>query len=81
MFVAKRFLDGVTKEYGKHPVSTDGGTWYPPQACQFLKLQHHTHYAYEKSIIIERTIQYIKKIELQKALMIIFLVKEKRTIN
>src|SRR6478736_6243318 len=56
MFVAKRFLDGVTKEYDKHPVSTDGGTWYPPQACQFLKLQHHIHSAYEKSIIIERTI-------------------------
>jgi len=81
MFVAKRFLDGVTKEYGKHPVSTDGGTWYPPQACQFLKLQHHLHSTYEKSIIIERTIQYIKKIELQKVLMIIFLVKEKRTVN
>ena len=29
MFVAERFLDDVTKEYGKHPVSTDGGTWYP----------------------------------------------------
>jgi putative transposase len=58
--VAERFLDGVTKEYDKHPVSTDGGTWYPPQACQFLKLQHHIHSAYEKSIVIERTIQYIK---------------------
>ena len=58
MFVAERFLDGVTKEYGKHPVSTDGGTWYP-QACRFLKLQHHIHSAYEKSVI-ERTIQYIK---------------------
>ena len=56
MFVAKRFLDGVTKEYDKHPVSTDGGTWYPPQACQFLKLQHRIHSAYEKSIVIERTI-------------------------
>jgi len=58
--VAERFLDGVTKEYDKHPVSTDGGTWYPPQACRFLKLQHHIHSAYEKSIVIERTIQYIK---------------------
>jgi putative transposase len=59
MFVAERFLDGVTKEYGKHPVSTDGCTWYPPQACRFLKLEHHLHSAYEKSVI-ERTIQYIK---------------------
>jgi len=30
--------------YGKHPVSTaDGGTWYPPQACRFLKLKYHLH--------------------------------------
>jgi putative transposase len=32
--------------------------WYP-QACQFLKLEHHLHSPFEKSII-ERTIQYIK---------------------
>jgi hypothetical protein len=32
-----------------------------PQACNFLKItHHHLHSAYEKSIIIERTIQYIK---------------------
>ena len=58
MFVAERFLSNVVKEYGEHPVSTDGGTWYP-QACQFLKINHHIHSSYEKSII-ERTIQYIK---------------------
>ena len=58
MFVAERFLDGLTKEYGRHPVSTDGGTWYP-QACKFLKLQHHLHSSFEKSLV-ERTIQYIK---------------------
>ena len=58
MFVAERFLYDITKDYGKHPVSTDGGTWYP-QACKFLNLYHHLHSAYEKSII-ERTIQYIK---------------------
>ena len=56
--VAERFLDGVTKEYGRHSVSTDGGTWYP-QACKFLKLQHHLHSSFEKSLV-ERTIQYIK---------------------
>lgn len=32
--------------------------WYP-QACKFLKLEHHLHSLYEKSII-ERTIQYLK---------------------
>ena len=58
MFMAERFLSNVVKEYGKHPVSTDDSTWYP-QACQFLKLNHHIHSLYEKSII-ERTIQYIK---------------------
>jgi putative transposase len=26
MFVAERFLSNLVKEYGKHPVSTDGGT-------------------------------------------------------
>lgn len=39
-------------------ISTDYGTWYS-QACQFLKLKHHLHSIFEKSII-ERTIQYIK---------------------
>jgi putative transposase len=58
MFVAVRFLSDIVDEYGKHSVSPDGETWYP-QACQFLKLQHHLHSPFEKSII-ERTIQYIK---------------------
>src|SRR5947208_12458164 len=67
--VAERFLDGVTKEYGRHPVSTDGGTWYP-QACKFLKLKHHIHLPYEKSIIEKEQFNMLK-IE-QKVLMIIF---------
>jgi hypothetical protein len=68
----------MIKEYGKHPVSTDGsGTWYP-QACKFLNMNHHLHSSYEKSMI-ERTIQYIKRIE-PKALMTIFLV-EKKNVN
>ncbi len=58
MFVAERFLYRLSEKHGEHPVSTDGGTWYP-QACQFLKLKHHIHSPYEKSII-ERTMQYIK---------------------
>ncbi len=58
MLVAEQFLKSLAKRYGKHKVSTDGGTWYP-QACEFLKLQYHLHSPYEKSII-ERTIQYIK---------------------
>ena len=58
MFVAERFLSNLLKEYDKYPVSTYGGTWYP-QACRFLKLQHHIHSSQEKSSI-ERTMQYIK---------------------
>jgi putative transposase len=58
MLIAERFLSGVVKIHGKHPVSTDGGTWYP-QACEFLKIDHHIHSSLEKSII-ERTMQYIK---------------------
>jgi putative transposase len=59
MLVAERFIASVVKVYGKHPsLSTDGGTWYP-QACRFLRLTHHLHSTFEKSII-ERTIQYIK---------------------
>ena len=58
MFIAERFISGLIKIHGPHPVSTDGGTWYP-QACRFLKLSHHIHSFYQKSII-ERTMQYIK---------------------
>jgi putative transposase len=58
MFVAERFIQGLVKMYGKHPISTDGGTWYP-MASRFLHLDHHIHSYYEKSII-ERTMQYIK---------------------
>ncbi len=58
MLVAERFVSSLINKYGKHSVSTDGGTWYP-QACRFLKVEHHTHSALEKSLI-ERTMQYIK---------------------
>jgi len=54
MLIAERFLSGVIRDYGIHPVSTDGGgTWYP-QACEFLKMDHHIHSPLEKSLI-ERT--------------------------
>ena len=48
MLITERFLSGVVKDYGNHPVSTDGGTWYP-KACQFLKLDHHIHSPLEKA--------------------------------
>ncbi|HEY6536876.1 MAG TPA: hypothetical protein VIY08_13930 [Candidatus Nitrosocosmicus sp.] len=58
MFVADRVLSTVMEKYGIYSVSSDGITWYP-QACKFLKIQHHHHSSFEKSII-ERTMQYIK---------------------
>ncbi len=62
MFVAERFLSNLVKDYGNHPVSTtDGGTWYP-QACEFLKMDHHIHSFFnkEEKSLIERKMQYIK---------------------
>jgi putative transposase len=59
MFVSEKFLADIIKIYGRYPVSTDGGgSWYP-QACEFLKLDHHIHSSLEKSLI-ERTMQYVK---------------------
>ena len=74
ILVAEKFIKDLIKKYRKHPLSTDGGTWYS-QACRFVKMKHHLHSSYEKSFI-ERTIQYITRIELN-ALMITFLVKKK----
>jgi putative transposase len=82
MFVAEHFLSGIVDKHGQYPVSiADDSTWYP-QSCHFLKLKHHIHpfvYKDEKSII-ERTMQYIKKIGLQNVLMITFHV-EGRNVN
>ena len=53
MLIAERFIADLVRIHGRHPVSTDGGTWYP-QACRFLRLSHHIHSSLEKSLI-ERT--------------------------
>ena len=29
MLIVEQFLKNLVKRYGKRPVSTDGGTWYP----------------------------------------------------
>ncbi len=49
MFVAERILFHLVQKYAKHPISTDGYTWYPPK-CKFLKLKHHLHSSFEKNI-------------------------------
>ena len=38
MLIAERFLSGCEPDHGNHPVSTDGGTWYP-MACRFLTIR------------------------------------------
>jgi putative transposase len=58
MLIAERFISSLVQIHGEHPVSTDGGTWYP-MACRFLNLNHHINSSLEKSLI-ERTMQYIK---------------------
>ena len=58
MFVVEHFLQYLINKYGKHQISTDGGTWYP-YACKFLKIGHHLHSSLEKSVV-EQSIQYIK---------------------
>jgi hypothetical protein len=48
----------LVRRYGKHPLSTDGGTWYQ-YACKSAKIKHHLHSFHDRSII-ERTVQYFK---------------------
>jgi putative transposase len=82
MLVAERFLQQeLVRKYGKHPVSTDGGVHgIYPHACKLLNMNHHhLHSSYEKSMI-ERTIQYIKRIE-PKALMTTTFLVEKKNVN
>ena len=59
MFVAENFIRSLVDKYGRHIVYTDGGTWYPQQACNFLQLKHRLHSPLEKSLI-ERIMQYFK---------------------
>jgi hypothetical protein len=75
MLVAERFIAFLINRYGKHPISTeDGGTWYPPQTCHFLKLKHHLHISLLKALSKEQC--NMSRIELN-ALMIISHAKER----
>ena len=46
-------------------------TWYQPQACKFLKLEHHIHLPYEKKSLIDRTFSMLM-IESKALIMTIF---------
>jgi putative transposase len=58
MLVAERFIRSLVEKYGKNTVYTDGGTWYD-EACNALRLKHHLHPSFEKSLM-ERVDQYFK---------------------
>ena len=58
MLVAEKFIRSLVEKYGRHPVYTDGGTWYP-EACYVIGLKHHLHSPFEKSLM-ERVNQYFK---------------------
>jgi putative transposase len=59
MIVVESFLRSLLRIYGKHTVYSDGETWYS-EACIFLGLEHRLHSPYDKSIVVERTIEYLK---------------------
>ena len=50
MLIAEKFIRSLVSRFGKHTVRTDGGTWYPQQACTFLHLKHRLHSTLEKSL-------------------------------
>ncbi|MDQ6723488.1 MAG: hypothetical protein M3Z01_04400 [Thermoproteota archaeon] len=55
MFIVapERFLSGIVKQYGEHPISTDGDTWYL-QDCKFENESPYS-FLFRKKSIIERT--------------------------
>jgi putative transposase len=50
-------VERVIYSYNRHSIFRDGGTWYP-QAGRFLRLKHHLHSSFEKSLI-ESTVQFV----------------------
>ena len=66
-------MQELVRRYGKHPVSTDGGTWYP-YACKFAKIKHiiFTHCMREAPLSEQFNTLRIE----QNVLMIIFHVEE-----
>ena len=58
MLVAEKFIKSLVYKYGKHPVYANCGTW-SDEACNILKLKHHIHSPFEKSLM-ERVNQYFK---------------------
>ena len=58
ILTAELFLQGLMDRYGRCPVYTDGGDWYP-DACRSLGLEHHLYDAVRGNLM-ERFVQYVK---------------------
>ncbi|MGZ5489831.1 MAG: hypothetical protein ACXW2E_05855 [Nitrososphaeraceae archaeon] len=59
MIVSEKFIRFLVSKYGRHPVYTDGGTWYD-EACNILKLKqiyihHFKKTRWNESTSISRT--------------------------
>jgi putative transposase len=48
MIVTEKFIRSLVKKYGRHPVYTDGGTWYD-EVCNVLIKTLFTFFNREKS--------------------------------
>ena len=54
---AEQFLRHLVINYGKHKVSSDGGTWYHPTSLQISEIKtssSSTYSSFEKSIIYRK---------------------------
>ena len=82
MLVAERFIiaSSLINKFGKCPVSTDGGTWYPPQACQFLDVEHHISIPHLRKVLLLKEQSNKSRIELKDLMTIIFHV-ERRSVS
>ena len=52
-------LESLVSKYDRHPVYSDGGTWYP-EAYKVIGLKHHLPSPLDKSMI-ERVMQYFRQ--------------------
>ncbi|MDR4510375.1 MAG: hypothetical protein MRJ93_01560 [Nitrososphaeraceae archaeon] len=50
MFGAENFICYLVSKYGKHPVYTDGGTWFN-EACNVVGLNHYLNSSIDKYMV------------------------------
>jgi putative transposase len=61
MLLTERFISSLVGIQGQHPVSTDGWRYLVSTSLQVFEVASSYPFPYEKSIIIERTMQYMIK--------------------